>query len=175
MKKYIKQITSTFLVFSPLIFLSLIFIILTATNVDAHRCKPINCNIKFYPPGGGNFEKECLVYIPGQGFSMETCYYKIKAYECVLWCDPFDVSMVVSSDCTIDDQPPGSQSPRKYPTPCGPDQPPVSYAWQEIEFTGGLGCTSTCWEDVNGVSCDPEQDITRSAAGQEGTCVGVEP
>ncbi len=137
----------------------LIILIMLPIHVNAHRCKPVECTIS---DEMGPFEIEiCIVFI-WSDWTEGDCSYYLERYTCKgPVCDIHDNSMIITSDCTIDEQPPGSQKPRKYPTDCLADEE-VSYNWCEVCRYDGEGCTSHCFHDVNNNQCPVGVDVTRN-------------
>jgi len=147
----------------------MVFLVITSvaqTNTaQAHRCKPDSTDFIFEEKGP--FPKDNCLTIVDNRIVIVDCEYEIYQITCVgVWCDLWDNSMYVESDCTIDDQPPGNV-PIWLPVPCGsPD--PVSYMWQTVvNITGEEGCSAICWY------CLPWEVPTKSLA--EARCTTIEP
>ncbi len=118
-------------------------------RVEAHRCKPWNNRtqtyICYYSDWTG-FEIECFAYVNGDWTIVECDCDKRKHVCSHVKCDPTDISMYVSSDCTFGENPPG-KGPRKLPVPCGDGL--VTYVWDEVRnLRGEPGCeVQYCFEN----------------------------
>lgn len=137
-----------------------------AQIAQAHRCKPASRDFQD-DLKGPYWMLDCMtvvVDVYGEAhIEMIDCTYWVYTVTCRgVYCDEWDNSMYLGSDCTIDDQPPGNK-PIMLPTPCNSDDF-VSYIWQSIINISNVadGCSAICW------GCLPWEVPTKSLA--EGRC-----
>ena len=148
--------------------ISIVFIsIIPSNTAEAHRCRPDSSD--FILDVFGPFPKNNCMAIVDNEIVIVDCTYYIYQVTCAgVYCDPFDNSMYIGSDCTIDDQPPGNV-PIWLPSPCNSGYP-VSYIWQSVvDIDGDEGCSAICWY------CLPGEVPTKSLAEEECTVSNFDP
>lgn len=142
-----------------ILIVAIIILIVFPVLVDAHRCKPFECIIS---DEMGPFEIDICVVFIWPDWTEGDCSYYLERHTCEgVFCDIHDNSMIITSDCTIDEYLPGSKKPRKFPTDCLSNEE-VSYIWCEVSRYDGEGCTSHCFHDVDNNQCPAGVDVTRN-------------
>lgn len=134
-----------------IIFLMVFFFLsMVSIKVEAHRCKPWNNATQSYTCNYSDwtgFQIDCFAYIPPDTYTTVECDYDKRKYVCTgVKCDPTDNSMLISSNCTFGENPPGMGA-RKMPVPCGEGL--VTYVWDEVRnLRGEPGCeVQYCFEN----------------------------